>query len=103
MCLQELISLFGQNNEAVNELSVARLKRDKPSDSKRFSHSKEEEYYITELLNSRSITVACQKHDSYRMDTHPERIIREHGNVDVSCMKHDRCIGSNDSTPRNGD
>ena len=61
----------GQNNVVANDLSVTRLQRGRPLDSKRFSSSKEEEYGITELLHSQSITDACQKHDSHRMDTRP--------------------------------
>ena len=40
---------------------------------KRFSHLKEEEYGTTELLHSRSITIACQKYDSRRMDIRPRK------------------------------
>ena len=60
----------GQNNMAANDLSVACLKRGRPSNSKGSVLRKKKNMA---LLNY-CITVACQKHDSCRKDTCPGKV-----------------------------
>ena len=63
-----------QNNMAANDLSVARLKRGRPSNSKGLVIQKKKNMTLLKLLHSRSITIACQTHDSCRKDTCPEKV-----------------------------